>query len=247
MIEVKNKLYTQRLLAKSLRPSDFFRAVTYTQYEGLCPIPWWYKKIMGESSTVDLRRTEEEIFSAMKSNTRNEIKRAEKEGITFEYNYDYEAFVPYFNEFAQSKGLPERVDIHTLTKYDKTLITIARHPSFSQPLDMHATAVNTKDKEAMLLYSCSARLEDGVDRKMIGWGNRYTHYMEFLLLKSWGIERYEWNGIVTNPERKEVYNVSQFKLSFGSEPKAQVNLRTPLFVLLKDMQMIFHELGHLFD
>ena len=33
MIEVNNKLYTQRFLANQLSWFDFFRAVTYTQLE----------------------------------------------------------------------------------------------------------------------------------------------------------------------------------------------------------------------
>lgn len=237
MIEVVNKLYTQRFLAKELKWSDLFQAVTYTQYEG----DWggvmrWYKIIYGETSTLDLTRSEDEILAAMKSNTRNEIKRAIKEGCEFEHNTDYAAFVPFFNDFAISKGLPERVDVHTLAKYDKTVITVAKKDGVV--LAMHATVVNPKDGESLLLYSCSKRLDQTVDRKLIGWANRFLHYRDFLLFKEMGATKYEWNGICTDPQRKEVYNISQFKLSFGSEPQKQLNLRTPLFVLMKKAQKI---------
>lgn len=236
MIEVVNKLYIQRFFAKSLKWSDIFLPVTYTQYERSENIPFYYKKISGESCTLDLTQSLEDLLSGMKSNTRNEIKRAEKEGIYVEYNKDYESFVPFYNTFCQSKGLDDEINVHTLAKYDETIITMAKYNDMI--LAMHATVINKKDKEAMLLYSCSMRLTDGVDRKMIGWGNRYLHYKEFLLFKEWGIERYEWNGICTNPERKDVYNISLFKLAFGGTAKATIGLRTPLFVIMKKIQGI---------
>lgn len=236
MIEVINKVYTQRFFAKSLSWDDLFKAVTYTQYEGNeTMIPFWYKRVVGETSTLDLTKTIDELYTGIKSNTRNEIKRAQKEGCTFDYNYDYEAFVPFYNDFCKSKGLDDCIDEHTLAKYDKTLITRALAAD-GTVLAMHATVVNEKDKEAMLLYSCSMRLNDNVDRKLIGWGNRFLHWAEFEYFKSIGIERYEWNGVCTNPEKVAVYNISQFKLAFGGGSKISIGLRTPMFVLLKSIQ-----------
>lgn len=217
MIEVVNKLYIQRFFAKRLSWTDVFKAVTYTQFEGKRSIPWYYRKIEGETSTLDITKPLAELFAAMKSNTRNEIKRAIKENITFDQTTDYDAFVAYYNQFCDQKGIEFKTDVATLKKYDKTVITLARYQE--NVLAMHATVVNKRDKEAMLLYSCSFRLNENVDRKMTGWANRFLHYKDIEYLKELGIERYEWNGVCTNPERPDVYNISLFKLSFGSEAK----------------------------
>ena len=239
MIEVINHIYTQRFFAKKTKFSDLFKAVTYTQYEGKT-IPFWYKKIPVETSTLNLTLPTDALLSAMKSNTRNEIRRAEKENCLFEYNYDYKSFVPFYNEFCKSKGMEDKINEHTLEKYNRTLITMAKRGN--TVLAMHATVINKEDKEAMLLYSCSTRLNTDVDKKLIGWSNRFLHYQEFMLFKKWGIERYEWNGICTNPELRDVYNISLFKLSFGSEAKPQLNLRTPLFVLFKELQKLLKKM-----
>lgn len=98
----------------------------------------------------------------MKSNTRNEIRRAEKENCLFEYNYDYKSFVPFYNEFCKSKGMEDKINEHTLEKYNRTLITMAKRGN--TVLAMHATVINKEDKEAMLLYSCSTRLNTDVDK-----------------------------------------------------------------------------------
>lgn len=240
MLEIKNKLYTQRFFAESLPLSDIFKAVTYTQYLGAHEkIPFYYKKIYGETATLDLTKPLDVLFQDMKSNTRNEIRRAEKEGCVFEYNYDYDSFVPFYNDFCISKGLKELIYTSaTLKKYDKTIITMAKYNGLV--LAMHATVVNEQDQCALLLYSCSRRLNENVDRKMIGWGNRYLHWKEFELFKKMGCTRYEWNGVCTNPEKKEVYNISQFKLSFGGNAVPSLGLRSPLFVFLKSIQGVLN-------
>lgn len=239
MLEIKNTLYTQRFYAKTLPYSDLFKAVTYTQFEGeLNNIPFWYEKHPGETATIDLTKSEEELYKDMKSNTRNEIKRAEKEGCTFETNYDYELFVPFYNAFCESKGLAEKITVATLAKYDKMIIGVVRHGDTI--LAMHANVVNQKDGSATLFYSCSMRMNENVDRKLIGWGNRYLHWKEFLLFKEMKLNRYEWNGISSDPDHPEWVSISQFKLGFGGTAKYSMGLRTPLFIIMKKIQKWMH-------
>lgn len=240
MIEIRNRFYTQRFFARKTKLKDLFFPVTYTQYEGdVLSIPFFYKKIPGESITLDLTQDLNNLWKGMKSNTRNEIKRAEKEGCEFEYNFDYESFVPFYNEFCISKNLNSSVDVQTLAKYDKTIITQVKHDSII--LAKHATVVNKEEGCALLLYSCSMRLKDDVDRKLIGWGNRFLHWKEFEYFQSIGISRYEWNGVCTDPEQQEVYKISQFKMGFGGDVKNTMGLRSPLFVLIKNLQKMLHD------
>lgn len=243
MIEVINKIYIQRFFARKLPLKDLLQAVTYTQFEGQCHIPFWYKKVRGETATINLKLTKEELYSHIKSNTRNEIKRAQKEGCAVEYNHDYASFVPYYNRFCQEKGLDDCIDVQTLAKYDKTLISIVKYGE--DVLAMHATVVNMKDKEAMLLYSCSRRMDESVDKRLIGWGNRLLHYEELMKFKEWGIERYEWNGICTDPSKPSWYSITQFKLSFGGEAKVSIGLRTPLFVMMKWVQTMLKKISRI--
>lgn len=233
MIEVRNKLYTQRFFAHKLSWKDLFSAVTYTQYEGNI-IPFWYKKRRRNTITLDLSVGLDAVFANMKSNTRNEIKRAEREGCSFELNHDYQTFVHMYNSFRRSKGLPDDLDVHTVSKYDGMVIAVSK--CNNTILAMHATVINLKDKEAMLLYSCSPRLDENVDRKLIGWGNRYLHYKEFEYMIQNGIERYEWNGVCIDPDDKERYNIGLFKQGFGGTTKPSVHLKTPLFVFMKGIQ-----------
>jgi len=236
MIEIKNKTHIQRLFADKLPLSDLWHAVFYAGYRGdIKHIPFYYSVTHGHSAVSDLSISLEEILGSMKSNTRNEIRRAEREGIEFEANISFDEFVPYYNAFAESKGLEDRVNLQRLTKYDKTIITKATHNGIT--LAMHATVVNMEQKLAFLLFSCSPRLDADVDKKMIGWGNRFLHYKDFEYFKSIGIETYDWSGICTDPENPK-YSIGQFKLSFGGTLIDSYVLKSPIYVVLERMREI---------
>ena len=235
MIEVKNKLYTQRFYAENLQKSDIFKAVHYTQYLGdKTHIPFWYKKNFGHTGVQNISMNDEQLLGTFKSNTRNEVRRAEKEGCLFETNIGFEKFVDYYNRFAKEKGLT-LIDVGTLTKYNRIITTasyIINQYGEKQILAMHATLYSEDDKSATLMYSCSPRLEDGIERKLIGWGNRFLHFQDFIFFRDMGAERYEWNGININPQTPERYSIGKFKLGFGCEPIESIGLETPMFVIM---------------
>lgn len=230
MIEVKNKYYIQRFFATNLPRTDLFRAVTYTCYIGdKDRIPFWYKKGFGHTGSQRINLDDESILNCFKSNTRNEVRRAIKEGCEFEHDVDFNYFVEFYNRFAGEKNLPT-INRSFLDKYDRIITTCATKNG--QILAMHATLFSQKDNMAMLMLSCSPRLEEGIDRRLIGWGNRFLHYRDFLFFRNMGANIYEWNGINMNPETPDRYSIGQFKLGFGCEPVESVGLQTPLFVLM---------------
>ena len=240
MIEIVNKFHTQRLFATSLKTSDLWRAVYYAGYRGdVAKIPFYYKVVHGHSAVSDLRNSMEDLVGLMKSNTRNEIRRAEREGIDFSSDVSFEEFVPYYNAFCESKGLDDRVTVSRLAKYDKTVITKASYQG--EVLAMHATVVNIEQKMAFLLFSCSPRLDAGVDKKLIGWGNRFLHYKDFEYLKTLGIETYDWSGICPDPEDPR-YSIGQFKLSFGGKLIDSYVLRTPLYCLMESARNMIYKI-----
>lgn len=125
-------------------------------------------------------------------------------------------------------------------KYGDTVITVASHDN--KPIAMHATVVSKENNIAFLLFSCSPRLEEDVDPKLIGWANRFLHYKDFEYIKGLGITRYDWCGVVTDPEKKETYSIGRFKLSFGGELCEVVDLKTPLFALMSFVRDIKNKL-----
>lgn len=231
MIIAKEKIYTLKINARKIPFWDRFKVVNYNDYRGEeSSIPSGYKKIKGTTATIDLTQSMDELLANMNSTTRNEVRRAQKENIVAEQVHDNAAFVSYYNAFAKEKGLPTINESH-LAKYGNNLmLTQARFNEHI--LSMHATMIDDEEHIAGLLYSCSTRLDESVDKKMVGWANRYLHYKEFEMLKGLGMTRYEWCGVCMDPDKPERYSIGQFKLKIGGEIRKDLTLHSPLFSLL---------------
>lgn len=227
MIEIKSRIHTVRIFADRVRLSDLFKLVCYFSYQGnVDMVPWYYSRKRGESASSDLRKPMDEILANMKPNTRNEIRRAERERCKFELETDLESFVHFYNAFCDSKNLNDYTSIARLGKYRNLLLTKATHDG--QVLAMHANVLDPNSKTALLILSCSRRLDVGADKKMIGWGNRYLHFKELEYLKDNGYETYDWSGVVTDPT-DPLYSIGQFKLAFGGRLVESWVLQSPLY------------------
>ena len=242
MIEIKSRTHTIRLFADKLRASDVFKLVLYCGYRGdIKKIPWYYTVTKGASCYTDLTQSMDEIKSLMKSNTRNEIRRAEREGCLFSIIESNHEFIPYYNGFCRDKGLNDFTSDSRMRKYKKVLITKASHDN--EVLAMHANILDDVSKTALLLYSCSRRLKGDVDRKLIGWGNRFLHYKDIEYLKSMGFEHYDWSGVCMDPNDPR-YSIGQFKLSFGGSLIESWTVKSPLYAYLEKLRNLLNVYRH---
>lgn len=231
MLEVQSRFFRNIYFAEKLPWFDFFRAVHYFNYLGDREnIPWFYIKKIGVSCVSDLSLGIDKIMASMKSNTRNEIRRAIKEGCEFLVDDDIDAFVPYYNEFCRSKGLNDYTSKSRIQKYKTILSTRVEHNGVV--LARHINILDCSGMNAFLMFSCSKRLADNADRKMIGWANKFLHYKDLEWLVNAGFEKYDWSGICLD-ENDERYSIGQFKLSFGGEITRPVMLRTPFYCVLE--------------
>lgn len=234
MIETKSITHTIRLFAKSLSWTDLFKVVMYCSYRGdKEKIPFYYFVDKGNSCQTDLRLSLEELMGKMKSNTRNEIRRAEREGCRFVIDKDASDFIPFYNSFCDSKGFPDHVSTRRLSKFKNLMIS--RVVCGDVVLAMHATQLDPVGKIALLILSGSQRLDSGANSKLIGWGNRYLHFKELEWLKQQGYETYDWSGVCLDPNNPQ-HTIGQFKLSFGGELVDSWSLKSPLYVLLENLR-----------
>ena len=229
MIEVKSRTHINRIFAERTFLGDLFRVVIYFSYHGnLSKVPWWYSKHKGNSCFTDLTKSMDEIMAGMKSNTRNEIRRAVKEGCNFEIVDGFDEFISLYNAFCKSKGLADFTSEARMRKFGKILVTKAVHNGTT--MAMHTNILDEVGKVALLQFSCSPRLDENVDRKMIGWANRFLHYKDLEWLRENGYKTYDWSGVVVDPDDPR-HSIGEFKLSFGGTLCDSWTLRSPLYIL----------------
>ncbi len=231
MLEVQSRFFRNIYFAEKLPWFDFFRAVHYFNYLGDREnIPWFYIKKIGVSCVSDLSLGIDKIMASMKSNTRNEIRRAIKEKCEFHVDDGIDDFVPYYNDFCRSKGLNDYTSKARIRKFNNILSTHVEYNGVV--LARHINILDYSGKNAFLMFSCSQRLDENADRRMIGWANKFLHYKDLEWLVNSGFEKYDWSGICLN-QNDERYSIGQFKLSFGGEVSRPLMLRTPLYCVLE--------------
>lgn len=226
MIEIKEKFYHLVIRGNKVDLMDYLIPACYADFRGRKPFLFFSRK--SKTIIIDLRQDMESIMSGIKSNYRNEIRRAEREGVIFSNKRDVKWFVDYYNDFAEKKGL-SKISEHNVSKYPIIYITTAEKDGVV--LTAHVSYIDQELKTASLLFSASPRLDNSIDPKLIGFSNKYLHYKDFELFKGDGLDYYDFSGFSDNPDDKEKYGIGQFKKSFGGEIFDTVSYYSPLFKL----------------
>lgn len=177
------------------------------------------KKWQSQTLVSDIAKTPEEILANFKSKVRNEIRRAEKEGIKttmFSANDTFtgelidsmsEAYIAMYRDKGQkTKGIAKR--LRGIAKSNRLKISVA-YLQDNTVAAYHSYVVG--DGIARLLHSVSIFREEPEKRKMIGWANRLLHYKDMCVLRGDGNTSYDWGGI-SRDEKME--NITRFKEEF---------------------------------
>lgn len=216
-IKVYDVWYAEKSLSKS-------GIITYR--ESIVPIG----KNITEFGTLvsDLRVSEEEVVAKLSKNCRYEARRAAREGVTIEIYESpgesiIEDFCEFYAEFWESKDYGqvdvEKLHLELCGYAQKQALTISKAVIKNKTIVYHTYIL---DKQyTRLLHSASLfRTDDEIPQNLVGMANRYLHKEEMLFFKHKGIAFYDWGGA---GESEEVLSITEFKKSFGGEPKTFYN------------------------
>jgi lipid II:glycine glycyltransferase (peptidoglycan interpeptide bridge formation enzyme) len=168
---------------------------------------------------IDLFRTEKEIWNDLSKNCRYDIKRAERDGISYVY---YENASSVIDDFIQAysdarrnewkPALPRRrlrrqcrlgnVRISCTTDGVGKLLTWHVYVHVSE---------NTR-----ILYSAST-ITDPASRTLRGRANRLHHWRDMQTFKQLGVRWYDFGGIYLGKEDQKQIEIAKFKSTFGRD------------------------------
>ncbi|MCX6181562.1 MAG: peptidoglycan bridge formation glycyltransferase FemA/FemB family protein [Bacteroidetes bacterium] len=164
------------------------------------------------TQTIDLNLKEEAIFDAFKANYKNEIRRAEKEGISFVVvdtpsEKEFLHFNSEYNRFCAQKNLVPLGEDVGLAYIKSGKFIITRAMINDQEILTH-TYVH--DAGRIRLYTSSHNI-DFADEKLRGWANKYLHWKDIQYSINSGYKLYDLGGLdfVNTP------GISKFKIGFG--------------------------------
>lgn len=176
-----------------------------------------------KTQVIDLTQDRDTLFSAMSSNTRYKIKRAEREGLTPAITQapttdDLERYAAFFNVFARHKGLPpcNTRKMRALNRMDGIILS-AISTKDGELLCSHAYVKDNETARLRLLYSAShyRASTDSSERNLIGRANRLLHWHEISSFRELGFRQYDLGGIPINDSDPEKNAIARFKREFG--------------------------------
>jgi len=209
MLTVHNKWFYPR---PSL--ADGVRAVCYRQSQWTRPCAGFVRQPFS-TSVIDLSRTAEEIFTGFGKTTRNEIHRAEREGLSCDFEVSAAEFVEFYNRAAVPDG---RVALDArLFESAGAQKTLAAARSAGRALVMRSYVVDAQQSRACSWHSATvqARESDPAVRRMIGRANRLLHFRAMLHFKQRGFVIYDLGGYSNDSNDRKQQAINQFKDGFG--------------------------------
>jgi lipid II:glycine glycyltransferase (peptidoglycan interpeptide bridge formation enzyme) len=184
------------------------------------------------SHTVELslQQDEEQILSKFKNTVKQEIRKAEKEGVTCSFENDNDTFIPFFNEFAALKKIypAKKETIDSIGDHFKT--TFAWKDG--ELLVAHSYIIDEELGIARLFQSASKRLDEKFDRKLIGMANKLLTAKDISWFREKGFKTYDFGGYAADTGDKSLQGINEFKLSFGGEVKTCTSYNSVLYFML---------------
>jgi hypothetical protein len=170
---------------------------------------------------TDLLLDVEALLSRFNETTRYQIRRAER--LLAEDNR-YTVCAPgvwleqqkrVLCSFLAYKNIDPWVSAHGLENYPLEPFLLTSSVDFEGiSLVVHSYLVDKQEKLAWLHWSAS-QIDTAVDRKVIGWLNRFLHWRDIVWFRDNGYVQYDWGGAGRSPE---VANITRFKIGFGGMP-----------------------------
>ena len=178
---------------------------------------------------VDLRRSEEEILAGFSAETRRLVRKAEKEGITYEVSTDMDEFVRFFNRFARQKKLAYWLNADTLKSRGKNY-KITRAVKDGEVLFSHLYLCDEETRRAAILCGGSI-LKDGnrtFSNAVLSSANRGLHYFDMRMLKAGNYHVCDLGGYAPDTQDPELKRINDFKDEFRGTIVCEANYRSVL-------------------
>jgi Acetyltransferase (GNAT) domain len=168
------------------------------------------KRLLNRSTILlDLSIPESKLMEKFKSNTRNKIRRAQKNNVSVHLETDSEGTIDKFLEFYEALidryklGRPNKEIIRNMVKAKKLLCFVSLEYGEPTIVDL----IYVCERQAYYMFGASAeRFETGTGQ-LLQW-----EIMRFL--KAQGIRWYDLGGVRTADPTNGIF---QFKVGFGGE------------------------------
>jgi hypothetical protein len=193
---------------------------------------------------IDLTQSEDQIFKAFDRNTRSKINKAEKgdepvfKMIARPSVDELQAFVAYYNAFAEGKGLEMCFEPILQACRESGMMSFSQVLRGDEVLVWHAQI--SYGKRVTVTHSAShfRDADDPEARNIVGRANRFNHWQEMVHFKKMGLESYDMGGWYAGESDQSLLMVNRFKEEFGGEKICEFNSREERSLRAKAISLV---------
>jgi len=208
----------------SPRPAiaDGIGLVRYVQSSWTRPCLGFVRRAFS-TKLIDLSQSEEEIFAQFRKNTQYEIRRAEREGVSCDFEVLPEEFADFYNCVAATAGWDRIRGAQLDSAGANRRLTAARDATGT--LAVHSYIVDPAQARVRLWHSAAIQAQEGSAerRNLVGRANRLLHFRDMLHFKQAGFALYDFGGYSTDANDRKKQAIARFKDSFGGRMVSETN------------------------
>lgn len=201
----------------------------------------WAIEEITHTIELDLEQDKQTIFSNFSKSYRQQIRKAEEDGITIETNNDIETFVEFFNKFAVKKGTFSTSTDRIIEKKDYLVISIAKHNNII--LAAHSYLIDRDLKILRHYQTSNTRFEDNLNKNFVGQANKYLLATNLIKFKAEGFKIFDFGGYANNTTDESLLGINNYKLKFGGKIVECKNYYSLPFWILKKIGGLFGSKG----
>ncbi len=191
------------------------------------------------SHTVELDLTQDAgvISANFSKQIRQQARIAETEGITCLFDTKENArFVDFFNDFARKKNT-DLVSLRRMEEFgDNIILSFAEING--ELLAAHSYLV---DREAGIVrhhHAATRRLDEQIDRNLIGRANKYLTVKNIFYFKEQGFTCFDFGGYAYNTTDESLKGINNYKLLFGGKVVESTNYFSYGYWLFKKLSKL---------
>jgi hypothetical protein len=178
---------------------------------------------------VDLTQEPDVLLAQMSKTTRNEINRAAKDELSFEFSAQPDHtwiadFFGFYAEFARQKGLPDINRARLLGMRESHALALTRIKAADGTVLVWHCYVHVNGWARMVHSASLFRSAEKAQQAVISRSNRRLHWLDMIHFRSQGFSTYDFGGWYSGQKDAEKLNVNRFKEGFGGRVAAQYNI-----------------------
>lgn len=193
-------------------------------------------KHISHTVELELGQDEETINAGFSKQIRQQARIAETEGIHCTFNDDIDTFVEFFNDFAKKKNT-DLVSRRRMEEFGAGIqLSFAKHNG--EILAAHSYLV---DKEAGIVrhhHAATRRLDEQVDKNLIGRANKYLTVKNIFYFKEQGYKTFDFGGYAKDTTNESLKGINNYKLLFGGTVVESVNYFSYSYSLFKKLSKL---------